>query len=122
MARVAPKRLFVYGVPEIITSWWVTYHDVEQNPKSFDYFATNQQILARNLLISGIERDGEDTDGDTDARTNIDFFEASYTKSPFGAINQKVPLHHLRSDRTHCDTTVSRNAISLFHFDQNDSF
>ena len=54
-----------------------------QNPSII--FATNQQILARNLLISGIERDGR-TDGRTHARTNIDFFEASYTKSPFGAM------------------------------------
>ena len=45
--------------------------------------ATNQQILARNLLISGIERDTGETYGDTHARTSI-FLRPPTQKAPSG--------------------------------------
>ena len=71
-ARVVPKRLFVLGEPESsqVDGWRIMTLSKIQNPSII--FATNQQILARNLLISGIERDTGRTR--TDGRTNIDFF------------------------------------------------
>ena len=73
---MAPKRLFVYGVPEIITNWWVTYHDVEQNPKSYYYYLPQISRFLPEIcwfLASSVTQDGE-TDGRTDGRTNIDIF------------------------------------------------